>query len=88
MQTGEQLLVFEIISLLIISLCLFLTLIIVKLLKLLKLVTIARVGMWIIFALFLLNTVGNIYAKTTFEKMFALVTAVIAILTLRLALEK
>ena len=88
MQTREQLLAYEIISLLIQFICLILTLIKAKYLKLSKVETVAHIGMWVLFAIFLLNTAGNIFAKTIFEKMFAFVTAVLAILTLRLALEK
>ena len=36
--------------------------------------------LWIFLALFLLNTIGNIFAKTNFEKSFAVLTFVFAIL--------
>ncbi len=36
--------------------------------------------LWIFFALFLLNTVGNLLAKTMLEKLFALVTLYLAYL--------
>lgn len=36
--------------------------------------------LWIFFGLFVLNTIGNILAQTTFEKWFALVTLFNAIL--------
>lgn len=46
-----------------------------------------RLFMWVFAALFLLNTVGNVFAKTAFERFaFTPVTAVLAFLTLRLAL--
>ena len=35
--------------------------------------------LWIFFFLFILNTVGNILAKTTFEKMFAVLTLISAV---------
>ena len=35
----------------------------------------AKLSMWFLAALFLLNTVGNILAISTFEKFFALITA-------------
>lgn len=45
------------------------------------------VATWGLVALFALNTVGNLFAKTTFEKAaFTPVTAVLALLALRLAL--
>jgi hypothetical protein len=36
--------------------------------------------LWIFFGLFILNTVGNLFAKTNFEKLFALLTGLSAIL--------
>ena len=36
--------------------------------------------LWIFFGLFILNTVGNIFAKTNFEKSFDLLTGLSAIL--------
>ena len=42
-----------------------------------KIVTIV---LWIYLLLFGLNTVGNMFAKTTFEKSFALLTLVICVL--------
>lgn len=70
------------------SLCLFLTLIRAGYLHISQLETIAHIGMWVLFAIFVLNTVGNILAKTDFEKMFSFITGILALFTLRLALEK
>jgi hypothetical protein len=36
--------------------------------------------LWIFFVLFILNTIGNSVAKTTFEKFFAIITGLFAIL--------
>ena len=36
--------------------------------------------LWVFFALFVLNTIGNIFAKTNFEKFFAVLTGLFAIL--------
>lgn len=45
------------------------------------------VATWALVVLFAMNTVGNLFAKTTFEKVaFTPVTAVLALLSLRLAL--
>ena len=41
---------------------------------------IVQIILWIFFALFILNTIGNIFAKTNFEKFFAVLTALSAIL--------
>ena len=36
--------------------------------------------LWVFFGLFVLNTIGNIFAKTNFEKFFAVLTGLFAIL--------
>jgi hypothetical protein len=36
--------------------------------------------LWVFFGLFIVNTVGNIFAKTNFEKLFAILTGLSAIL--------
>ena len=38
------------------------------------------ITLWIFFGIFILNTIGNIFAKTTFEKMFSLITLSLAVL--------
>jgi hypothetical protein len=88
MQTREQLLVFEIISLTIMALCFFLVLVKSKRIKWPKIMGIVNLVFWLLFILFLLNTIGNIFAKTAFEKFFAIVTFILAVLSLRLAIEK
>lgn len=87
METREQLVGFEIISALISLLCIFVVLIRTGLISMPKLIKITGIVLWILFILFLLNTIGNIFAKTTFEKFFALLTAIISLLVLRLAIE-
>ena len=39
-----------------------------------------NVILWIFFGIFILNTIGNIFAKTFFEKQFALLTALFSVL--------
>ena len=39
-----------------------------------------QIILWIFFALFILNTLGNIFAKTSFEKSFAIITGLSALL--------
>ena len=39
-----------------------------------------NVILWIFFAIFILNTIGNIFAKTNFEKQFSFLTGFLAIL--------
>jgi hypothetical protein len=36
--------------------------------------------LWVFLALFLLNTIGNIFARTNFEKAFSVLTTVFAVL--------
>lgn len=88
MKTIEQLLNFEIISFLISFVFFFLILIKSKRLNLPKLMGVAHAAMWVLFAIFSLNTIGNLIAKTTFEKFFAILTGLLAFLILRIALEK
>lgn len=44
--------------------------------------------LWIFFAIFILNTIGNIFAKTFFEKFFAILTGLFAILIWNMIKEK
>jgi len=39
-----------------------------------------NITLWVFFTIFLLNTIGNIFAKTNFEKCFAILTGLFAIL--------
>ena len=41
---------------------------------------IINIILWIFLVLFILNTIGNFFAKTNFEKLFAVVTIIFAIL--------
>lgn len=88
MQNEQELLSYELVSLLIVAVCILLVLIRAGRLGEPSLQGIAGVGMWVLFLLFLLNTVGNILAKTMLEKSFALITLLLALLCLRMALEK
>ena len=87
-QSKEQFILFEGISLIVQTICLLLTLIRAEYLRLERLANIAHIGMWVLFAIFTLNTVGNMLAKTTFEKSFTVITIILALFSLRLALEK
>ncbi|HNP06566.1 MAG TPA: hypothetical protein PKN99_03015 [Cyclobacteriaceae bacterium] len=88
METSAQLLTFELISLLISVLFLVLVLIKANRITLPALKGVAHLAMWLFFILFLFNTVGNLIAKTTFEKFFALVTGLLAFLLWRIVIEK
>jgi len=80
LKNESEMYVFETISI-IINLYLFLTLLIkgnyIKRLISMKKV---NVTLWVFFAVFLLNTIGNIISKTYFEKFFALLTLFFSIL--------
>jgi hypothetical protein len=48
-----------------------------------------NLGAWLIFAFLLLNTLGNLASRVTFESLFAApLTIILALCALRLALEK
>lgn len=50
---------------------------------------VAAVGVWVLMVLFTLNTVGNVFAKTRFERVvFTPLTLLLALLMLRLALAR
>jgi hypothetical protein len=44
--------------------------------------------LWIFFAIYILNTIGNLFAKTFFEKFFAILTGLSAILIWNILKEK
>ncbi len=90
MESKQQLLIFEFVSLVVLTLCFFV--IWIKQKQQLKYFTkftgVVNVFLWALLILFVLNTIGNIFAKTTFEKMMAIVTVLFAFFILRIALEK
>lgn len=80
LKNDSEMYVFETISI-IINLFLFLILLIKgKYLREYISMKIVNITLWIFFVLFVLNTVGNIFAKTYFEKFFALLTLFFLIL--------
>jgi len=84
----DQFIKLEMISLAVLILCLFITLIKARYLKLAKLYPVSHYAMWLLFAYFLFNTLGNIMAKTLFENAMAIIAITLSLSTLRLALEK
>ncbi len=49
----------------------------------------ARVVAWMLFTLFLLNTLGNFFSKNSLETyLFTPITALLALFSLRIALDK
>jgi hypothetical protein len=49
---------------------------------------VVNIILWIFFAIFILNTIGNIFAKTFFEKFFAILTCIFAILIWNIIKQK
>lgn len=47
-----------------------------------------KIILWTFFVLFVLNTVGNIFAKTNFEKLFAILTGLFATLIWNILRQK
>jgi len=80
LKNDSEMYAFETISI-VINLFLFLILLIKgKYLKEFIPIKIVNITLWVFFLLFVLNTVGNIFAKTNFEKYFILLTFAFAIL--------
>ena len=80
LKTDEEMYVFETLSILVNLFFIFVLLqkgVFIKPLLGKKTVTII---LWIFFAIFVLNTIGNLFAKTTFEKGFTILTLVNSIL--------
>lgn len=87
MKTRKQMLRMESVSVVIMMLAAVLVALRVGLLTFYSNMQVLKGAMWVLFALFALNTLGNLAAKTIFEKyVFGLVTLVAAFLALRLAL--
>jgi hypothetical protein len=83
----KQLFIMEVLSLLILVMAAMIVSLKMGYLNILQNSAIANIGMWVLFALFALNTIGNLTAKAPIEKYgFGLLTAVMALLSLRLAI--
>ena len=49
---------------------------------------IIKIILWTFFVIFVLNTIGNIFAKTTFEKFFSILTGISAVLIWNIVKKK
>ncbi len=87
METSEELLRFESVSLGVILICFNTVLIRFGWIRMPGMLKASRIILWVLSGLFLLNTVGNLLAETNFEKYFAIVTLALALLCWRLATE-
>ncbi|MEQ9366759.1 MAG: hypothetical protein RIF32_21145 [Leptospirales bacterium] len=89
LETSDELFAFELISLFIVSLCIVATLIRGGSLSapgVLRGATLLAI--WTLAFAFALNTVGNLFAETLVEKSLSVITGLLALLNLRLALNK
>ena len=87
-ESRTQLLTFEFVSLLVLLACLAIVLIRSGMFGSRRWVRATTGALWVLCVLFALNTVGNLLAKTTFEKSLAVVTAALAVSCWRMAVEK
>lgn len=86
--TKQELVQHEVLSIVLMSVCLLITLWKASYLPL-KIRIIPTIGVWLLVPLFLFNTVGNIFAVTLFEKLvFTPMTIILAFFSLRMAIEK
>ena len=88
LQTAQQLVIFELVSTVGAAIGLFLTLIHSRYVDFGKFQKLAHIFMWIFAVLFLFNSVGNLYSKTTAEKLFIFGSLPLAVCSLRLAIER
>jgi hypothetical protein len=89
LQNDSEMFVFEGVSIALNALFLFISITKYKQIKLGKSSKFINVMLWIIFALFALNTIGNLFSINSFEKMvFAPITIVLAIACFMLARNK
>jgi hypothetical protein len=84
LQTDEQMYVFETISILINLMLCFILLMKGRYIKFRYKEKTLNIVLWIFLILFILNTVGNLFAQTSFEKLFAILTLIFAFLICRI----
>jgi hypothetical protein len=78
LQNDEQMYIFETLSIIINLLLSFILLMKGRYIQLKFKEKTLNIVLWIFLMLFILNTVGNLFARTNFEKLFALLTLVFA----------
>ena len=80
LKTVEEMYVFETISILINSFFIFILFQKGEYLRYFLGKKTVKIVLWIFFTIFVLNTIGNVFAKTNFEKYFAILTLISSIL--------
>jgi hypothetical protein len=80
---------FEIIALIVTIIFIFLTAVRIGYIKITKFKLFISIGIWFMFAYFVLNTIGNLASNVCMEKLiFTPITIVLSLCTLRLAISK
>ncbi len=88
-KTNPELIQFEMISILVQSLCTIIVYFRIRIEKFSKYKKILNLFIWILFLIFLLNTIGNLYANSFYEKIiFTPITLLLSLLMFRIAIEK
>lgn len=80
LKSDSEMYVFESISIFVNLLLGWILLIKGKFLKAILPIKLVNVMLWVFLILFVLNTIGNLFAKTNFEKLFAILTMTFSIL--------
>lgn len=80
LKTDSEMYVFEAISIFINVSIIGLLLMKGRMIKAVIPLKVINIILWIFFALFVLNTIGNLFAETDFEKYFSIITLAMAIL--------
>ena len=89
LETHSEVVRFELISALIMLICAGFVLLRLKFVSVGKMATLTQIMMWLLVVMFLLNTLGNIFAESLFERLaFTPITVLLAFFSLRLALGK
>jgi hypothetical protein len=88
LQNDQEMYVFESISMLVNLFLIWILLMRGNLVKFKFSIRVVNIILWIFFVIFILNTIGNVFAKTNFEKFFALVTGLFAFLLLKIIKQK
>lgn len=88
LKNDSEMYVFETVSIIINSLYIFILLQRGNLIRTVINNRTVTISLWIFFVIFSLNTLGNIFAKTTFEKFFTILTFINAILLWKIIRHK
>lgn len=88
LQTDQEMYVFEAISIIINIFLVFVLLMKGALIQYRFQDRTLNIILWVFFSLFILNTIGNLFAKTAFEKLFAVMTLFFAFLIWKIIMTR